>query len=297
MGNKISLNILIFSIFAIYFSSCNNTHKASREITDYKEYVLTLASKKVPGVLSNESNCVLEVYSVKKEQSNEWIPFGYIGGFEFEKGYEYKIKISETSYLDYEMGQPAWNEYELIEIISKDKKDSENIPLHFIPKSYYENVPLLRYKHFIDADNIEEIENDLKNSSILPTDYHYMLYRDKDGLLMIIGIQNDNNIFGPFTIKFKNKKPEEIMPESYKFLPPEGRIVGWGEWTFLNGKENETNNISFDVAIGYTSKTKSILLSPNTFNLYKDLTQDYQIQYPKAGIKTVVISYTLQYAL
>lgn len=70
------------------------------------------------------------------------ISLGVIDEFEFEKGYEYKVKISETNYLDYSMGNPAWTEYELLEIISKDRKDSENLPLHFIPKSYYENVQL-----------------------------------------------------------------------------------------------------------------------------------------------------------
>lgn len=47
---------------------------------------------------------------------------GYIDGFEFEKGYEYKIKVSETSYLDHSMGQPAWTEYDLLDVLSKEEK-------------------------------------------------------------------------------------------------------------------------------------------------------------------------------
>ena len=46
------------------------------------------------------------VYAVKKELSDEWITFGNIEGFDFEEKYECKIKISETSYLDYGMGEP-----------------------------------------------------------------------------------------------------------------------------------------------------------------------------------------------
>ena len=47
-----------------------------------------------------------------------------------KKEYEYKIKISETTFLDYSMGEPAWTEYELLETISKEKKVSEDLPLH-----------------------------------------------------------------------------------------------------------------------------------------------------------------------
>lgn len=84
------------------------------------------------------------------------------------------------------------------------------------------------------------------------------------------------------------------MPESYKLLPPEGRIVAGGnEWTFLDESEHPVNPLTFDVFIGYTALTKSAGPTPNTFFLYKDLSQFYQSKYPDAGVKTVVISYTL----
>lgn len=85
------------------------------------------------------------------------------------------------------------------------------------------------------------------------------------------------------------------MPESYKLLPPEGRIVaGSNEWTFLDESEHPVNPLTFDVFIGYTALTKSAGPTPNTIFLYKDLSQFYQSKYPDAGVKTVVISYTLQ---
>lgn len=117
------LRILILFLCVFSFICCDKEHEENRKVTDDKEYVLTVASKKIPGVLvSDGNNFVSDVYAVKKEQSNEWIAFGYIEEFEFEKGYEYKIKISETSYLDYSMGQPAWTERKLLEVISKDIK-------------------------------------------------------------------------------------------------------------------------------------------------------------------------------
>lgn len=72
--------------------------------------------------------------------SNGWSIYGSIAGFEYEKGYEYKIKVSETNYLNYSMDDPAWIERDLFEVISKDKKDSEDLSLHLIPATYYKNI-------------------------------------------------------------------------------------------------------------------------------------------------------------
>ena len=272
---------------------CDNTNVEGRKITDYNEYVLTVASEKVPGVLwSDGLDYLSEVYAVKKGQSDEWEAFGSIVGFEFEKGYEYQIKISETSYLDYSMGTPAWTERELLEVISKDKKDSENLPLHFIPEAFYENTSLPQYRYAADADNKELIEQDLKDNSLIPLDYHDMLYRGEDATLKWIALQDDNKVFGPYIIQSKSKAPEE-MPESYKVLPPDAQIVGYGEWTFLDEAENSIDNLSFDVFMGYATQTKDVDRTPSAIYLYKDLTEYYQTEYPEANVETVVISYML----
>lgn len=234
-----------------------------------------------------------DVYAVKKENAQEWESLGVIDEFEFEKGYEYKVKISETNYLDYSMGNPAWTEYELLEIISKDRKDSENLPLHFIPKSYYENVQLPKYRYVVDADNNQKlIEEELKKKSFIPLDFHYMLWRSEDKFLRCIAIKDDNNTLGPCIIKNENKAPEE-MPESYKLLPPEGNVFGYGKWTFLDEHGNETNYLSFDVFMGRSAKSRNVDLTPDVAYLYKDLSEYYKNKYPQAGVKTVVVSYAI----
>ena len=278
---------------SVFFSCSNDDEEEERKITNYKELVLTVASKKIPGVLDG-NKYVSEVYAVKNEQEDEWIAYyGNIAGFEHEKGYEYKIKVSETTYQDYAMDDPTWTERNLLEVISKVKKDSEDLPIHLVPETYYKHIPLPRYRYAIEAENKSLIEDDLKMNTLLPLDYHFLYYNSTGGFLKWIGIHDKSRVFGPYIVKNAHKNPEE-MPESYKLLPPEGRIVaGSNEWTFLDESEHPVNPLTFDVFIGYTALTKSTGPTPNTIFLYKDLSQFYQSKYPDAGVKTVVISYTL----
>lgn len=105
--------------------------------------------------------------------------------------------------------------------------------------------------------------------------------------------KDDSNMLTPTFIKSMNKTPEEF-PGSYTILPPKGNIVGFMEWTFLDEYGNETNYPSFDVFFGYAADARSIQ-TPNTAYLYKDLTELYKNKYPKAGVKTVVISYAISF--
>lgn len=129
--------LLFLCIFGI--AGCDKEMGEERQITGYEEYVLIVASQKKPSVLwSDGYNYRADVYGVRKEDSDEWMPLGYIEGFEFEEGYEYRLRIGETHYLDRRMGQPAWTVYRLLEVLSMEKKESENLPDHFIPDWYCE---------------------------------------------------------------------------------------------------------------------------------------------------------------
>ncbi len=289
MKTKNLFGILLLFLCAFNVISCDDGGEKERKVTDYKEYVLTVASEMKPGVMwSDGLNYLKDVYPVKKENTEEWEALGYIDGFEFEKGYEYKIKISETSYLDERMGQPAWTEYDLLDVLSKEEKDSEGLPLHFIPEWFYEEHVLPEYQYAVEADKKEIIEEDLKNNTILPLDYHYLYYSNSEGSKWF-AIKDDKNTLGPCIIKSENKDLEK-MPESYRLLPPEGDVYGFMEWLFLDEGGNETNYPSFDVFVGRAAKSKSVDLTPNTVYLYKDLTEYYKRKYPEAGVKTVVVS-------
>lgn len=291
-----ALLALFFCIFL--FSGCANDDDG-RKVTDYKEYLLTVASKKVPGVLSSDgSNLLREVYAVKFNNSDEWKSHGSIGGFTFEKGYEYRIKVSETSYLDHSMGQPAWTECDLLEVISREKKDSEGLPLHFVPAWFYMHF-LPEYRYAVEADNKAIIEKELKTVTVLPLDYHYMLYRNADGFMNWFAVKDDVKAMGPGIIKTQSKDMSEF-PDSYKILPPEGQILMGGEWSFLDENGNETSAPSFDVFIVRSAGTRSNDLMPafpRRIYLYKDLTAYYKAAYPEAGVKTVVVAYALMYGM
>lgn len=63
----INLGILMLFFCAFSIISCDDNDEEGKKVTDYKEYVLTVASEKVPGVLWSEgSNHLSEVYAVKK---------------------------------------------------------------------------------------------------------------------------------------------------------------------------------------------------------------------------------------
>lgn len=293
MRTKHLWGALALFLCAFSFIGCSNDDEEGRKVINYKELVLTVASKKVPGVIMEGYNVVSELYAVKKEQADEWTAYGDIAGFAHEKGYEYKIKVSETTYLDYAMGDPAWIERDLLEVISKVQKDSEGVPQHFIPEPYYKNIPLPEYRYAVEAENKLLIEEDLKANSIFPMDYHYRLCHTGEGYLKWMGLQDANNLFGPYVAKKTDKKPEE-MPGSYKLLPPNGKVNGAVEWTLLDESGNTTDYPPFDVFIGYYSKTRSVMPAYDMLCFYKDLTRHYQDKYPEAGVKTVVVSYTFK---
>ena len=291
MKTKKILGIVMLSLCLFSFAGCENEDE--RKITGYKEYVLTLASHKIPGVLTAEGeNYLTNVYAVKTEQSDEWESLGSIGGFDFEEGYEYKIRISETDYLDYRMGQPAWSERNLLELLSKEKKDSEALPLHFIPEWYYKDRFMPEYKYAIEADSKEVIEADLKANPILPLNDHYLLY--DAGFSKWIVMDDGNNTKGQGYIKKTDvEDPNTEFPLSYKMLRPEGQICGTMKWNFMNELDDENIYHSFDVFIVQNASLKTDIIRNIAPYLYKDLTDYYVSKYPEAGVKTVVVSFAL----
>ena len=290
--------ILLVAILTMAgLTACNDDDEEGRKITGYKEYTLTVASVKLTGVLtSSGSNVLADVYAVKNEQSTDWEAHGSIGKFEYEEGYEYQIRISETSYLDYNMGDPVCTEYELLEVISKERKDSENLPPHFIPDWYFEQrCPYINpeFAYAIEADKKEDIENDLK------TDATYKFgglrfYIAFTGTSKWFLLDADMHVVNQGFLISRGKEPAEF-PESYKLLPPESNVFGHGEFYFVKGDDIEDSVMQYD-AFYTRNRSRDYAPAPQIAEiwLYKDLTAYYQNKYPKANVKAVVIRYTVK---
>lgn len=291
MKTKVFFGMLLIAFFAVAgMTSCSDDDDEGRKVTGHKEYTLTVASKKLPGVVTSCGNSVFgDVYAVKKENSAEWEALYGIDKFEYEEGYEYKIRISETSYLDYSMGEPAWTEYELLEVLSKERKDSENLPAHFVPDWYFEHHCYYispDFAYAIDADKKEEIENDLK------TDDSYKFNSMRCSIEFAkkwFLLDKDMNTIEQGSLIDIHKESSEF-PETYKLLPPEQQITGVQQYDFVTDAAPDNPVMQFDAFISFRFSPYEVL----GIWFYKDLTAYYQSKYPDANVKAVVIRYEVK---
>ena len=103
MGLSGFVRMFIVSIGAAVSASCSNDGRTEgRQVTDYQEYEVTVASKKAPGVYTSCGNNILtDVYAVRYTGEDEWKILASIEGFEYESGYYYGINIfrKKSSFL------------------------------------------------------------------------------------------------------------------------------------------------------------------------------------------------------
>ena len=193
------------------------------------------------------------------------------------------------------MGDPAWTEYEQLELISKEEKTSDDVPNNFIPEWFYtEYCSSINtdFRYYIDAENKDIIEEDI-NSNPMITFGGLNCYIENDLTRWLL--VNEKKEIGMLSFIKKMNIDGADFPESYKNLKPEGAITGTMEWTFIigNDPENEENAIKYDVFICNPSKSKSAGPTPVPY-FYKDFTQYYQEKYPEAGVKAVAVSHSIK---
>lgn len=105
----------LMCLFAVLLSGCNK---------DDKEMILVVASEKRSCITVDDYSC----YVVKDKGSDVWrYMSSSIIGFDYEPGYEYTIKISVRNIKNPPQDGSS-KEYTLRELISKEKKESENLP-------------------------------------------------------------------------------------------------------------------------------------------------------------------------
>lgn len=279
--------------------SCNinGEPEGGRQVTDYQEYEVTVASEKVPGVYTSCGNNILtDVYAVRYAGEDDWKMLPSISGFEYESGYEYILRISRTDYLDYSMGEPAWTEYALIEEVSKEVKESENVPDNFIPEWFFEQhcADLDDFEYKVDAERPEEVVDDINND---------LSFSFNGGKLCMVGLSQwlllapDNNVEKWGQLKRVSMSADE-MPEIYRIFPPDdvGSIRGYGRLEFIEQGDNDNSLMQFDIFFAPSASSKADYPIPHSFRLwlYKDLTEEYKEKYPDAGVKAVIVRYCVE---
>lgn len=291
MRTKNLFGILMLFLFTFTFISCDKEDEEGVKVTDYQEYELTVASKKILGMIFSEGkNYFRKVYAVKKNNAQDWESFSFIQDFNYEEGYEYHIKISKTTYLDYRKGDPSWTEYKLLEVISKEKYDSEGLPDNFLSSDY--NCLNVEFRYVIEADEKDEVEKRLKNNSPLFMCKQFVFNKEFTEFAML---NEDSEYLVLADGKLiRETNDNENFPDSYKLIPLEGQVAATEQWTFI------CDFITYKAAL--TMDAFIVDLSESTDNsgdmrsqiwLYQDMTQYAQEAFPEAGVKTVVVSYTV----
>lgn len=299
MKFKVLFRMLIVVLLTVLgLPSClSDMEQEGKKTTGHKECELIVASVKLPGVLTSSGyNLLDEVFAVKRDESSEWEAMGTIGGFEYKDGYEYRIRISETSYLDKRMGDPAWTEYKLMEVISKERKNSEGLPLNFIPSWYFEHSVYIDpdFVYAVDADETDEIENDLKNNNAYSFgDYRYYLCSGCCGERWF-KLDSDMNTKEQGVIVLTSKDLNSF-PESYHLVMPQDyQMVASGQLDFMTKASLIEPVMSYDVLISRQFPTKSDHGEMNLLWHFKDLTAYYQSKFPEANVRAVAIRYTMK---
>ena len=289
MKTKFFFDLLVLST-GLSLASCQGDDGNERRIINQQEYELTIASKRVPGTVYGGcgNTYVWDVLAGKKGQSGEWLAFGDINGFEYVPGNEYRIQLEATTYEDPLMGEPVWTEYKLQKILSKDAKNTADVPDHLLPKQYYENETFVpEYRFVVEAEQEELIEKDLKENPPFMVGANVIVYGGQ--LSRWIALANDGKMQGCGNIQHKNVEISSF-PDSYHLLPIKG-IQGTQRWTFMDNDNKEI--VTYDAFIASESVSRSPGIRKMTPWFYKDVTDSYKAKYPDAGVRTVVYSLEL----
>ena len=116
--------IFLLLSFLIVFTGCGKDEDEKDKIV-----TLTIASEKRMGY-AGWTGSLTPYYLAKNMEDDKWRFFCiYIEGFDYEEGYEYvvEIKVHEEP-IDPTLADQELISYSLYKIISKEKKNSENLP-------------------------------------------------------------------------------------------------------------------------------------------------------------------------
>ena len=184
------------------------------------------------------------------------------------------------------MGEPVWTKSRLLKVLSKEAKDSEDVPEHLLPKQYYENETFVpEYRFAVEAEQKELIEKDLKETPPFMVGSNVIVY-GKPAFQRWIALDKAGKILGNGNLKHVNVGSPSV-PDSYQLLPLKS-IQAYQHWTFMDDNDNVI--VDYDTFISKESVTRTPAPVSLTPWFYKDVTDIYKAKYPNAGVKTVVYS-------
>lgn len=117
---KIGILFILLCIFTI-FTSCLNDDEPTDKQSTVTLYV-SATTGQVNGFQGTPHECML----VKEKGQNSWDPcdFWNLKGFTYEKGYEYELLVTKTTYANPPADGGSFD-YTLIKIVSKVAKTNE----------------------------------------------------------------------------------------------------------------------------------------------------------------------------
>lgn len=266
MRTKERFRILLLFLYTFCFISCSDDDNVVGEIV-----VMSISSKLVwVEVVTSTEHKVQGMIECTIKDSNEKLRIlpNQIEGFEYQSGYEYKLRVRITPFNN-PSSNGSTERYELIEIISQNKI----VPLF--------NIQLM---YAVDAEQKDIIENDLKNNSSFFVGGSYLFNYELTAWTLL----DANNVpIESGTLQRKSNFPLETpLPASYQLLQPDEQIATYAIWFFSSISRSEQIVHPYDVII---------TLMPGGGRdpyyrlwFYEDLTNYYKTKFPNAGVKGVV---------
>ncbi len=116
---KIGISFLLICIFTMLASCLNDAP------TD-KQKTMTLYVSATTGQVNGFQGTPHECLLVKEKGGSQWEPcnFWNLKGFTYEKGYEYELLVTKTTYANPPADGSSFD-YTLIKIVSKEAKSTE----------------------------------------------------------------------------------------------------------------------------------------------------------------------------
>ncbi len=256
------------TLACLFLAGCNNADEPETKDVTSTVTLYVDSHKEDMAFLGGWNECL----RIKEENDTEWSKYDGIIGFQYEKGYQYQLKVEKTV-LSNPPADGFSVEYRLLDVISK-KFDGYHIA----------------FKYYIDADDTWAIESDLLSAKEEMSNWFYMLYNGflKNDPVSIIELIDTNG-----ESKFKygiEMRMMDAIDHKYSSFLPEGQIVWAGDWILHESIEDEGVDNLFVIlerVSGFTVRSEQPLYVRHW--LYKDMTDYYRGIYPEANVRSVIV--------